>query len=63
MPETWWRERLIGSHTLVAEDAGRAVGIGTGIGDRHEVGSREIVGLWVEPDARGRVGRKRSHCG
>ena len=54
MPETWWRERLIGSHTLVAEDAGRAVGIGTGIGDRHEVGSREIVGLWVEPEVRGR---------
>ncbi len=52
-PDEWWGERLAGSHTLLAEVAGAPVGIGSGIRDRHEIGSREIVGLWVEPDARG----------
>ena len=53
-PDEWWRERLVTSHTLVAEVSGAAVGIGTGIRDRHEIGSREIVGLWVEPEFRSR---------
>jgi GNAT superfamily N-acetyltransferase len=53
-PPLWWRARLATSHTLLAEVDGVAVGIGTGIRDRHELGSREIVGLWVEPEFRGR---------
>ena len=53
-PDEWWRGRLATSHTLLAEVDGAAVGIGTGIRDRHEIGSREIVGLWVEPEFRGR---------
>lgn len=53
-PDEWWRGRLATSHTLLAEEAGAAVAIGTGIWDRHEIGSREIVGLWVEPHHRGR---------
>ncbi|MBX3098744.1 MAG: GNAT family N-acetyltransferase [Salinibacterium sp.] len=53
-PDEWWAARLAGSHTLLAEVSGAAVGIGTGIRDRHEIGSREIVGLWVEPEFRGR---------
>ncbi|MEQ1737013.1 MAG: GNAT family N-acetyltransferase [Rhodoglobus sp.] len=52
-PDDWWTERLACSHTLLAEVSGEPVAIGTGIWDRHEIGSREIVGLWVEPQSRG----------
>ncbi len=52
-PDAWWADRLATSHTLLAEVSGIAAGIGTGIRDRHEIGSREIVGLWVQPEFRG----------
>jgi GNAT superfamily N-acetyltransferase len=39
--------------TWADEHDGRAVGTAVGIPDRHEIGSREIVAVWVEPDYRG----------
>ncbi len=51
--EAWWRERVAGAHNLVARHDGRAVGTAVGIPDRHEIGSREIVSVWVEPEFRG----------
>ena len=53
-PEEFWRHRLANSQTLLAEVEGIAAGIGTGIRDPHEIGSREVVGVWVEPGYRRR---------
>jgi GNAT superfamily N-acetyltransferase len=52
--EAWWRERVAGAQSLMAWHGSTAVGTGVGILDRHEVGSREIVAIWVEPEFRGR---------
>jgi RimJ/RimL family protein N-acetyltransferase len=52
--EAWWRGRVAGAHNLVAWHEGTAVGTAVGIPDRHEIGSREIVAIWVEPEFRGR---------
>jgi GNAT superfamily N-acetyltransferase len=52
--EETWRQRSGDSHALFGVLEGRVVAIAAGIPDRHEAESREIVGMWVEPDARGR---------
>lgn len=52
--EETWRQRSGSSYALFGMLEGRAVAIAAGIPDRHEAESREIVGMWVEPDARGR---------
>lgn len=50
--ESWWRERVAGAHTLMAWDGERGVGTAVAIPDPHEASCREIVAVWIEPDAR-----------
>jgi GNAT superfamily N-acetyltransferase len=49
-----WRERLVTGHQLLASEGGSIVGTATGIPDTHERGGREVVGMWVAPESRGR---------
>jgi GNAT superfamily N-acetyltransferase len=44
-----WIGRIESAHTLMAWQQGRPIATITGIVDRREPGSREIVALWVEP--------------
>jgi predicted GNAT family acetyltransferase len=52
--ESAWRSRLDRAHTVFAWEGTDAVGVATGKPDPHEEGSREIVGMWVDPAHRGR---------
>jgi predicted GNAT family acetyltransferase len=51
--ESTWRSRTGDSYLLFAMLDGRVVATATAIPDRHEAGGQEIVGMWVDPDARG----------
>ncbi|WIY04628.1 GNAT family N-acetyltransferase [Amycolatopsis mongoliensis] len=50
-PEQRWRDRFAGTHNVIAESDGRAVGMATGFprGDTVELGS-----MWVAPHTRRR---------
>ncbi|MGW4521014.1 GNAT family N-acetyltransferase [Amycolatopsis sp. NPDC004378] len=50
-PEERWRERLRGSHNVIADFAGGPVGMATGFPDE---GTVELGTMWVAPPARGR---------
>ena len=52
--EALWRSRSGDSYLLFAMVDGRVVASVAGIPDRHESGSREVVGMWVDPEVRGR---------
>lgn len=52
--EATWRSRSGDSYLLFAMLDERVVATATAIPDRHETGGQEIVGMWVDPDARGR---------
>lgn len=47
-----WRKRMRTGHQLLAWDGDVPVGTVTGIPDRHEPGGREVVAMWVAPEAR-----------
>lgn len=49
-----WRRRLTTGFQLLAYEGASIVGTVTGIPDRRERRAREVVALWVDPDARGR---------
>lgn len=51
---TTWRSRLASAHTLLALDGTVVVGTATGIPDRRNGAGREVVAMWVSPDARGK---------
>ncbi len=55
LPEEAWRERAAAGSTFLARDGtGRPVGMATGIAHpAHPATSRELVGMWVAPVARG----------
>jgi GNAT superfamily N-acetyltransferase len=48
-----WKSRLRFAVTVIAYLDGRPVGTATLIGDRRVASGREIVAMWVRPDARG----------
>lgn len=53
-PDRVWRRRLITGFQLLAFEGESIVGTATGIPDRRERRAREVVAMWVDPDARGR---------
>ena len=47
-----WRDRASSGNTLLACDGDDAIGTATLIDDCQEVGGKEVVAMWVDPDHR-----------
>ena len=57
-PDRVWRRRLLTGYQALAFEGDALLGTATGIPDRQERRGREVVAMWVAPEARGRgVGR------
>ncbi|MCU1439602.1 MAG: GCN5-related N-acetyltransferase [Rhodoglobus sp.] len=49
-----WKSRLQGGYTAFALEGATVTGVAVLVDDPHEVDSREIVAMWVDPAFRGR---------
>ena len=57
-PDRVWRRRLLTGYQALAFEGDALLGTATGIPDGQERRGREVVAMWVAPEARGRgVGR------